>query len=96
MHYFLIAAQDIERKTFVLSQPQYSLHPNLLIVFRVISYFISNKCAYEMGHLKPFIFHLGQNGAPKTINFPFGTNGKLMILGVPFCKHIRKVFEINS
>ena len=22
-------------------------------------------------------------GTPKTINFPFGTNGKLMILGVP-------------
>ena len=22
-------------------------------------------------------------GTPKTINFPFGTNGKLMVLGVP-------------
>ena len=27
-------------------------------------------------------------GTPKTINFPFGTNGKLMILGVPIFKHI--------
>ena len=27
-------------------------------------------------------------GTPKTINFPFGTNGKLMVLGVPFPKHI--------
>ena len=28
-------------------------------------------------------------GTPKTINFPFGTNGKLMALGVPILKHIR-------
>ena len=27
-------------------------------------------------------------GTPKTINFPFGTNGKLMILGVPIFEHI--------
>ena len=26
---------------------------------------------------------------PKTINFPFGTNGKLMILGSPILKHFR-------
>ena len=26
-------------------------------------------------------------GAPKSINFPFGTNGKLMLLGVPILKH---------
>ena len=25
-------------------------------------------------------------GTPKTINFPFGTNGKLMVLGVPILK----------
>ena len=28
-------------------------------------------------------------GTPKTINFPFGTNGKLMVLGVPILKHFR-------
>ena len=28
-------------------------------------------------------------GTPKIINFPFGTNGKLIILGVPIFKHIR-------
>ena len=28
-------------------------------------------------------------GTPKTINFPFETNGKLMILGVPILKHFR-------
>ena len=27
-------------------------------------------------------------GTPKTINFPFGTNGKLIVLGVPVLKHI--------
>ena len=27
-------------------------------------------------------------GTSKTINFPFGTNGKLMVLGVPIPKHI--------
>ena len=27
-------------------------------------------------------------GTPKTINFPFGTNGKFIILGVPILKHI--------
>ena len=26
---------------------------------------------------------------PKTINFSFGTNGKLMVLGVPIFKHFR-------
>ena len=27
-------------------------------------------------------------GTPKTINFPFVPNGKLMVLGVPIFKHI--------
>ena len=27
-------------------------------------------------------------GTPKTINFPFASNGKLMFLGVPISKHI--------
>ena len=28
-------------------------------------------------------------GTPKNINFPFGTNGKLMVLGVPILQHFR-------
>ena len=28
-------------------------------------------------------------GTPKNIEFPFGTNGKFIILGVPILKHIR-------
>ena len=28
-------------------------------------------------------------GTPEIMNFPFGTNGKLMALGVPILKHIR-------
>ena len=38
-----------------------------------------------MGHLNPLIFQW----EPKTINFPFGTNGKLIILGVPVLENIR-------
>ena len=30
-------------------------------------------------------------GTPKTINFLFGTNGKLMVLGVPILKHFRVI-----
>ena len=30
-------------------------------------------------------------GTSKTINFPFGTNGKLMVLGVPILKHLRVI-----
>ena len=28
-------------------------------------------------------------GTPKNVNFPFETNGKLMVLGVPILKHFR-------
>ena len=28
-------------------------------------------------------------GTHKTINFPFGTNGKLMVLSVPILEHLR-------
>ena len=33
-------------------------------------------------------------GTPKTHRFPFGTNGKVVVLGVPILKHFRvdKVF----
>ena len=30
---------------------------------------------------------------PKIINFPFGTNGKLLVLGVPKFKHIRVLLQ---
>ena len=36
-----------------------------------------SKCAIILGHLQ-------------TINFPFGTNGKLKVLGVPILKHFRE------
>ena len=32
-------------------------------------------------------------GTPKIINFPFGTNGKLIVLGVPILKHFRVLFS---
>ena len=35
-------------------------------------------------------------GTPKLINFPFGANGKLTILGVPLLKHIVKRFHTDN
>ena len=32
-------------------------------------------------------------GTPKIIDFPFGTNGKLMVFGVPILKHFRAYQE---
>ena len=32
-------------------------------------------------------------GTPKTINFPFETNGKLMVVGVPILKHFRVMYK---
>ena len=34
------------------------------------------------------------SGTPKNINFSFGTNGKLMVLGVPILKHFRVIFDV--
>ena len=42
----------------------------------------SLQCAWLLGHLK-------------NINFPFETNGKLMIVGAPILKHFR-VFRVNK
>ena len=42
----------------------------------------------NLGRVQPH--HMCLNiGTPKTINFPFETNGKLMILGVPILKQFR-------
>ena len=38
---------------------------------------------------KSLIIMCSNIGTPKIINFPFGTNGKLMGLGVPIFKHFR-------
>ena len=42
----------------------------------------------SLGRLQLIIMFFN-TGAPKTINGPFGTNGKLMILGVPKLEHFR-------
>ena len=40
-----------------------------------------------------FLSVIGLNiGKPKTINFSFETNGKLLVLGIPILKHILKNF----
>ena len=33
-------------------------------------------------------------GTSKNVNFPFGTNGKLMVLGVPILKRFRVYFVL--
>ena len=43
-------------------------------------------------HIRVIMFEL-HIGTPKTINFPFGTNGKLMILCVPVFKNIRVLLQ---
>ena len=35
-------------------------------------------------------------GTPKTINFPFETNGKLMVLGVPILRFFRVVCKKDN
>ena len=59
---------------------EFSIVPNgKLIIFRCLKFW---------GKLQPHYdrFHIG---TPKTINFPFGTNGKSMVLSVPILKHFR-------
>ena len=34
-------------------------------------------------------------GTPKPINFPFGTNGKLMGFGVPILKHFKVKLKLK-
>ena len=45
------------------------------------------RCANIQAHYNYAVICLNF-GTPKTINFPFGTSGKLIILGVPILKHI--------
>ena len=35
-------------------------------------------------------------GTAKIINFPFGTNGKLIILGVPILKHVMVCYSCSE
>ena len=41
------------------------------------------------------LYSVSALGHLKTINFPFETNGKLMILGVPILKHFRVYIVIS-
>ena len=34
-------------------------------------------------------------GTPNNNHFPFGTNGKVVVLGVPILKHIRVIYIFN-
>ena len=46
------------------------------------------RCPNIQAHYNEAVIYLNF-GTPKIMNFPFGTNGKLIILGVPILKHIR-------
>ena len=53
------------------------------------------KCPNIWAHYSLIIMCLNI-GTPKIINFPFGTNGKLMVLGVPVFKHFRVTQAVVS
>ena len=46
------------------------------------------RCLNIQAHYNEAVIYLNF-GTPKIMNFPFGTNGKFIILGVPILKHIR-------
>ena len=58
----------------------------ILIIFR---------CPKIYAHYNLFMMCLIM-GHLKSINFPFGTNGKLMVLGVPILKHFRVDYKIQK
>ena len=53
-----------------------------------------------VGNMYHKVFHQVQGftllclniGTPKTINFPFWTNGKLIVVGVPIFEHFRVLY----
>ena len=50
-----------------------------LVIFRcpkIMAYYNLFMMCFKLGHLQ-------------SINYPFGTNGKLMVLGVPILNHLR-------
>ena len=52
------------------------------------------KVSQNLGRVQPH-YNVLDIGTPKNINFPFETNGKLMILGVPILKHFRVCYRNN-
>ena len=44
---------------------------------------------------KHTLFSCLHRGTSKNINFPFGTNGKLMVLDVPIVKHFRMFHSLT-
>ena len=51
------------------------------------------RCPKVKAHASQFMMCI-HTGPPKTINFPFGTNGKLMVFGVPILKHFRVCIKV--
>ena len=45
----------------------------------------------QIKNLYSLVIMIFNIGTSKIINFPFGTNGKLMVFGVPILKHFRVV-----
>ena len=54
------------------------------------------RCPNIQAHFNEAVIYLNF-GTPKTINFPFVSNGKLMVLGVPtFKRHLKPLIFILS
>ena len=51
------------------------------------------RCPNIQAHYNEAVIYLNF-GTPKIMNFPFGTNGKFIILGVPILKHNRVITHV--
>ena len=54
--------------------------------------FIIFRCSKIWAHCRTIIMCL-PIGTPKIHHFPFGTNGKVVVLGVPILKHFKVIFK---
>ena len=71
--------------------PQVLGHPKILkFPFHLNLKLISFRCPEIWAH-NSLIIICSNIETPKNINFPFGTNGKLMALGVPILQHFRVI-----
>ena len=83
---------------------QHFMHKNVLKTFKShqlhkklisISH-LEHSLIFIKGHLMSNTAMCLHFGTPKTINFPFGTNGKSIILSVPILKHTKVVYVFDA
>ena len=73
--------------TVMFLSNKFSIVPNVkLIIFR---------CPKIWAHYSLIVMCSNIGTSKKIINFPFGTNGKLMVVGVPIFKHFRVPYFVQ-